>query len=205
MYWLAFFIRFDGPSVRTALAMILSMLVLYATLLAPVVTTIVIATKIEWASWQGQFVHAAPRGLPASSLLAILASYLFGLVLTLYFGVRLSTLAPVAAVENRISLGRAWSLTSGKVLPMIGAYVLTHLASILGFFVGALALVTVNLAIVVVGSLMFAGGDVFGIVGLIVIGAIAIGAYIAVIATHAALPAIIYRRLVEIKGAVSDA
>lgn len=197
----AVFIRFDGPSVRTALAMIITTVIFYLTALAPVVSTVVVAAKIEWASWQGQFAHAAPRGLPASSLLAIFGSYFFGLLLTLYFGVRLSALAPMAAAENRLSLGRAWSLTSGKVLPMIGAYILVGLAAQLALVVGGLALITLNLAIAVLGGVFLGDAGGLEIAGFAFSGVLVVGFFFIVGATHMALPAIIYRRLAEIDAA----
>ena len=196
----AVFIRFDGPSVRTALATILTSLVFAVTLVAPVVATAIVVAKVEWASWQGQFAHAAPRGLSASSLLAIFGSYFFGLLLTLYFGVRLSAFAPMAAAENRLSLGRAWSLSSGKVLPMIGAYILVGLAAQLAFVVGGLALVTLNLAISVLGGVFLGDAGGLQMAGLAFSGVLVVGFFFIFGATHMALPAIIYRRLTEING-----
>ncbi|MEO1311457.1 MAG: hypothetical protein AAFV51_10890 [Pseudomonadota bacterium] len=195
----AFFVRFDGPSVRTGVAAILYNAIFY-----------VIAGIAGWI--------AVSRAGGAPDLAAIFAdepdadealafaqiaglTFLISILPLAYLGVKLTPFLPGTASENRLLFVNSFSLTAGYFWSILGLFVVLF-AAVIGLSLafellqGAVQLLQTAISVV--------GGEAGKALASLIFGLVILVATIAfqlfLTGVQLAAPALVYRRLDDIKN-----
>ncbi|MEL6363917.1 MAG: hypothetical protein AAFR11_03645 [Pseudomonadota bacterium] len=193
-------VNFAGPSVRTAIAQLGFGLLFYLSMLGPISLAVFLATRPEIGPWGQEIRHFETFRLSDEAVATLQTGYGVGLLVSLILGAILTPLAPMAAVENRLHPIRAAALSLPRLHSIFTAYVLFILCAAALYFVLGLGLGILEVGFIAFESLI--GAPRAGFIPFLTIGyTLLVIAAFSVAAAQAALPALIYKRLVEIREA----
>jgi hypothetical protein len=117
-------LKFGVDEIRQIGGVLLTAIILFGVYIAVVVVVALIAGI------------AAVAGKALGFIIALLGG-VAGLCLIIYVATRLSMVSPIAFATGRISVGASWRMTEGRVLPLLGAYLL---AAVMAMIVAVLAM-----------------------------------------------------------------